>query len=133
MDHQSPRAAQRIQLHWPLISGVGSLLLGSLLGVIVLVRGNTPLEADAEWMEEILESRGPVLDVPSYALDLIGSGWATAAITIVIGVVLLVLRRPWAALFLASAVIVSSLVVQGLKALFGRLRPDEILLSLDSG
>ena len=130
---QSQTTASRVHLHWRLVSGVGSLALGAALGLMVLVRGNAPLELDAEWMEEIVEHRSSLWEVPSFVLNYVGSGWATSAIALVLGIVLIAARRPWTALFLVAAVIVSSVIVQGLKAAFGRLRPDDIMLSLDSG
>ena len=133
MDHQSQKTAARVQLNWPLISGAGSLLLGSVLGLIVLARGNTALELDAEWMEEIVEHRSPLWDVPSYVLNFVGTGWFATAVSLLIVVLLFVARRRWTALFALLAIALSAVLVQGLKAAFGRLRPEDILLNLDSG
>ena len=123
----------KVQRRWPLISGAAAVALGAGLGAVVLIRGNTPIEADAEWMEEIVEHRSPLWDVPSYVLNFVGAGWASTVIALAIGILLIATRRPWTALYFIAAVAISSLIVQGLKAGFGRLRPDEILLALDSG
>lgn len=133
MPQQNQNRAARVQLNWPLISGAGSLLLGSLLGLVVLARGNTALELDAEWMEEILEHRSPVWDVPSYVLNFVGTGWFATAVSVLVVVLLFVARRRWTALYALIAISVSTVLVQALKAAFGRLRPEDILLSLDSG
>ena len=133
MKQQSQKTAARVQLNWPLISGAGSLLLGSLLGLIVLARGNTALELDDEWMEEIVEHRSPVWDVPSYVLNFVGTGWFATAVSLLVVVLLFIARRRWTALFALIAIALSAALVQGLKAAFGRLRPEDILLSIDSG
>lgn len=133
MEHQSQTTAARVQLNWPLISGVGSLLLGSLLGVLVLARGNTPLEADAEWMEEIVEHRSPLWDVPSFVLNFVGTGWFATAVSVLVIVLLLVAKRRWTALYALLAIGLSAALVQGLKVAFGRVRPEDILLTIDSG
>lgn len=130
---QSQKTAVTVQRNWRLISGVVSLVLGAVLGLIVLVRGNTPLDADLEWMEEIAENRNPAFEVASFVLDMVGAAWASSVIAIAIGVVLIVLRRPWTAMYFVAAIVVSTLVVQVLKTAFGRLRPEDIMLTIDSG
>jgi membrane-associated phospholipid phosphatase len=133
-DTASPATAAKVQLNWPLISGIGSFALGALLGGIVLVRGNTPLEADEEWMEEIVEHRSPLWDAPSYVLNFVGTGWfATLVSVLLVATLFFVLKRRWTALYALLAIGLSAVVVQGLKVAFGRLRPEDILLSLDSG
>ncbi|MET0956727.1 MAG: hypothetical protein ABWY68_12315, partial [Cryobacterium sp.] len=48
-------ASRRVSRRWPLISGAIAVVLAFLLGALSLTRGNgRPIEADAEWMEEIL-------------------------------------------------------------------------------
>lgn len=133
MPQQNQNRAARVQLNWPLVSGAGSLVLGALLGLIVLLRGNTALGVDAEWMEEVVEHRSPLWDVPSYVLNFVGTGWFATAVSLLVIVLLFLARRRWTALYAFIAISVSAALVQGLKAAFGRLRPEDILLSIDSG
>lgn len=127
--------ARRVARRWPLISGTVAVVLAFLLGALILTRGNgRPIEADAEWMEEILEHRSPVWEVPALVMNFLGAGIAGVfVIPIAIVVLLLVLRRPWAAGYFVIATIVSAGLVQLLKTLFGRARPEDMLITSDFG
>lgn len=106
-----------------------SVVLGLLVRVRVIVD-----EIDGEWMAEVLEWRGPVGEAASRVFDFLGGGWfAVWLVPIAVAVVLLVLRRPWGALLFVAGSAVSAGIVQVLKTLYGRARPEEILLDLDSG
>jgi len=134
MSTQQPATAAKVQLNWPLISGIGSFVLGAALGGIVLVRGNTPLEADAEWMEEIVEHRSAIWDLPSYVLNFVGTGWFAIMVSVLlVAALFFVFKKRWTALYALLAIGLSAGVVQGLKVAFGRVRPEDILLNLDSG
>lgn len=113
-------------------AGVGvalTLLLGLLVRVQVIVD-----EVDGEWMEEVLELRGPFWESVSRVFDFLGGGWfAIWAVPIGVAVVLLILRRPWSAALFILVSAVSAGVVQLLKALYDRARPEDILLDLDNG
>lgn len=131
---QTPHEAAKVQRRWPVITGVGAFALGAALGAIVLIRGNTPLEADTEWMAEVVEHRSPLWDVPSYILNFVGTGWFATSVSVVLVLVLfLLLKRRWTALYVLLAIGLSAAVVQGLKIAFGRARPEDILLTIDSG
>ncbi|WEO77903.1 phosphatase PAP2 family protein [Cryobacterium sp. SO2] len=127
--------ARRIARRWPLISGALAVLLAFLLGALILLRGNgRPIEVDAEWMEEILEHRSPVWEVPALVMNFLGAGIAgVVVIPLLILVTLLVLRRPWAALYFLIATVASAGLVQLLKTLFGRARPEDMLITSDFG
>ena len=128
-------SSRHIARRWPLISGATAVLLAFLLGALILLRGSgRPIEADAEWMEEILEHRSPVWEVPALVMDFLGGGIAAVfVIPVLILVLLLVLRRPWAALYYLVATLVSSGLVQLLKTLFGRARPEDMIVTSDFG
>lgn len=124
---QSPRRLAAIA------AGV-ALLLAVGLGVLVTVRTLNPESLDAEWMEEIVEHRSPFWEVPARVFDFIGGGWfAVLVVPIGVAVALLVARRPWAASAFILGSALSSGAVQLMKALFGRARPEDILVPLDSG
>lgn len=113
-----------------LAAGV-ALLLAVGLGVLVALR---PLELDAEWMEEILENRAAWLEVPARVFDFLGGGWfAIFAVPLGVAGAFLIARRPWAALAFVVGSAASSGLVQLLKVLFGRARPEQILVPLESG
>ncbi|WP_168625735.1 phosphatase PAP2 family protein [Cryobacterium sp. BB307] len=131
---ESTRKASWITRHWPLVSGLVAVVLAVLLGVLVFVRHNQPLLLDTEWMKEILEDRVPYLEVPALFLNFIGGGWvAHTLVPLGMVAVLLALRMPRAALYFAIALLTSVAVVQGLKAVFGRPRPEEMLVPSDFG
>lgn len=124
---QSPRRLAAIA------AGV-ALLLAVGLGVLVTVRTLNPEGLDAEWMEEIVEHRSPFWEVPARVFDFIGGGWfAVLVVPMGVPVALLVARRPWAASAFILGSALSSGAVQLMKALFGRARPEDILVPLDSG
>ena len=127
--------SRRIARRWPLISGGVAVLLAFLIGALLLFRGNgRPIEADTEWMAEILENRSPVWEVPALLMNFLGAGIAgVIVIPVLILVGLLLLRRPWAALFYLLATLISSGLVQLLKALFGRARPEDMIITSDFG
>jgi undecaprenyl-diphosphatase len=115
------------------IAAAVALLLAVALGVLVTVRTLNPEGIDAEWMEEIVEHRSPLWEVPARIFDFIGGGWfGVLVIPVGIAVGLLIARRPWAASAFILGSAVSSGVVQLLKAIFGRHRPLDILVPLDS-
>ncbi|TFC44089.1 phosphatase PAP2 family protein [Cryobacterium sp. TMT1-21] len=128
-------ATRRIARRWPLISGVVALLLAVSLGALIVVRDNgRPLRIDTEWMDEIIEHRAPVWEYLSLAMNFLGAGIAgVIVIPLLILAFLLVRRRPWAAGYFMAATIASSGLVQVLKTLFGRSRPQDMLVTSDFG
>jgi undecaprenyl-diphosphatase len=127
-------ARDRIETSPPRLVAIAAgvaLLLAVGLGVLLVIR---PFEFDAEWMEEIVEHRSPFWEVPARVFDFVGGGWfGVLVVPVGIAVAFLVARRPWAACAFILGSAVSSGMVQLMKVLFGRQRPDEILLPLDSG
>jgi undecaprenyl-diphosphatase len=109
------------------------VLLVVVLGLLVRLRIIQD-EIDAEWMDEIVEHRALVWEVPSRFFDFVGGGWfAIWLLPLAVAVLFLVARRPWAALTFILTSAVCAGIVQLLKAVFGRARPEEVLLALDSG
>src|SRR5690606_14599139 len=117
----------------PLVyAGVVALVLVVVLGVLVALRDTVGL--DEEWMTEVLEWRGPVGESVSLVFDFLGGGWfAILVVPIGVAIAFVLARRPWSALDFVLASAVAALLCQLLKASFGRARPEQILLSLDSG
>ncbi|MGV8884546.1 MAG: phosphatase PAP2 family protein [Microbacteriaceae bacterium] len=129
-----PDSAAKISRLWPVISGAVAIVLVALLGGIILVRGNLPFEFDTKWMTEIVEDRVPVLEVGARAMDFLGGGWF-GIFVVPIGIILifLALKRRWASLYFLVATIVSAGLVQILKTLIDRPRPEDILIAVDAG
>lgn len=124
-------AASRVRL--AVLGSTAALLLVVGLGLLVAFRSVTPDALDAEWMEEIVEHRSPLWEVPSRVFDFVGGGWfGVVVVPLGIAIAFLVACRPWAASAFLAGSIASSALVQLLKAVFGRARPADILLPLDS-
>ncbi|WP_448003597.1 phosphatase PAP2 family protein [Agromyces bauzanensis] len=132
---QREAKAQRLGRRVPIVSGISAVIAAALLGLVVSVRsGDLPFEFDEEWAEDVLEFRGPVGDVVSYFMNALGGGVVgVLVVPIVTAVALLLARRKWAALYFVVASAVSAGVVQLLKNLFGRARPEDIIVLSDFG
>jgi undecaprenyl-diphosphatase len=114
------------------LGGVTAVLLVVTMGSLLAMRDAEP-RIDAEWMEEIVEHRSPFWDVPAMVFDVIGGGWF-AILLVPLGAALAfaLARRPWSAIAFVVASAASSLLVQALKRILGRVRPEDVLLPLDS-
>jgi membrane-associated phospholipid phosphatase len=128
-DNETRGEAARISRRWPLISGIVAAILVAVLGAIIFIRGNLPSEMDAEWMEEIIEHRSVWWEVPSLLMDHIGGGIVGVYI-IPLGIlaILCFFRRFWSALYFLIAMVVSAGLVQLLKGIFDRPRPEDMLV-----
>lgn len=133
--HPDPVVASRISRRWPLYSGLTAVVLVLLLGLLIYMRGpNSPFGFDEEWMSEMLEARGPVLEQAAFFMNVLGGGIiAILVVPLAFIALLLILRRPWAALYFALASAASAGVVQLLKNIVGRSRPEDILVNADFG
>ncbi len=128
-------APVRIARFWPLASATGALVLtGALAAVIVYRQQNKPFGFELEWMQEIVEHRLPLWTVPALVFNFLGGGvFAIAIVPALIVFGLLLWRRRWAALYFAIAALVSVGVVQLLKNLIGRPRPEDMMVHPDYG
>lgn len=117
-----------------LIAGGGLALLACLLGWWVFSRGDEPFAIDLGWNALVAAMFNPVFSAFSYFMDWVGGGWvAVLAVPIGGALVLVLLRRPWAAVYFVAAEAVSAGGVQVLKHLFGRVRPEDIVVIADYG
>ena len=126
---QREAGAKRVGRRAPLIGGIAAVVVGVLLGVLINVREHgLPFRIDEEWAQEMVEIRGPVGDWLALVMNALGGGViGVFVVPVVVAVLLLLARRPWGALYFILASAVSAGVVQLLKRIFGRPRPDEIL------
>lgn len=133
MDAQ-PTVAERLRRRRFVVPGVVAVLLAVAIGGLLWLRGNGPLAIDDAWMRDLLAARGPVLTAVSEAMNALGGGWfGVFVVPIGVGVAFLAARRPIAAVVFVLASAASAGLVQLLKAVFGRERPDDILVAVDPG
>lgn len=115
-------------------SGAALLVLSAVLGAWILARGNEPFAIDAAWNALLVRADWTPFDVVSRFTNVAGGVLvSTIVLPAACIVLLLVLGRPWSAGYFIVAVALSALVVQILKHLFGRARPEEILVVSDYG
>ncbi|WP_082589940.1 phosphatase PAP2 family protein [Agromyces sp. Soil535] len=132
---QREARAQRLGRRVPFVSGVVAVVAAALLGVVIMARsGGLPFAFDEEWAADLVALRGPVGDVFAYFMNALGGGVVGVfLVPVVAAVVLLIARRPWGALYFIVASAASALVVQILKNVFGRARPEDIMVTSDTG
>lgn len=117
----------------PVIAATLAILLMVALGVVLAVRAS-PFEFETEWMEEIIEHRSPWWLVPSLVMNFLGGGWfAIFIVPLGVAAVLFAVRRPRDAVFFLIASALSAGLVQVSKAVFGRARPEDVLVHVDPG
>ena len=114
------------------VIGVGLVVAGFLLGVLVGVSDDA-VSVD-RWWNAAVAGFFPASQELAYLLDTVGGGIiATYVVPLSVAAILLILRRPWSALLFLLGSAISAGVVQLLKSVFGRVRPEEILVVSDHG
>jgi len=114
--------------------GVGLLAAGFLLGLWIYWHGDPPFAIDVWWNTLLAGWWSPFLTGLSRVMNFLGGGWfGVLAVPILGAVALVLLRRPWSAAFFLTAEAVSAGFVQVLKHLFGRVRPEDIIIVSDYG
>ncbi|WP_127819003.1 phosphatase PAP2 family protein [Microbacterium sp. CPCC 204701] len=117
-----------------LVAGSVLVALACLLGWWVFARGDQPFAVDAWWNALVTTWWNPVMLGFARVMNWVGAGWfGVLAVPIGGAIGLIVLRRPWAAAYFLAAEAVSATGVQVLKHLFGRVRPEGILVVSDYG
>jgi len=134
-DSTAERQAARVSQRWPLISGGMAVLLVAALGAIIAYRDNNlPFSFDLAFLGELVEHRSPFWTVPALVMNNIGAGIVGVFIVpIAIALLFLLFRMRWAALYFLIATIVSAGLVQLLKTIYDRPRPQDILVTADPG
>jgi len=113
-----------------LVIGVLLVLAATALGVLVTLEADIDLDAWWNGFVSFFAFTRPL----SLAMNFLGGGWFATFVIPLAGVaVLLALRRPWGALFIVVASAASAAGVQVLKAIFGRARPQDIIVVSDHG
>ncbi len=115
------------------MSGVVAVLVAAAAGALIGLRESN-VEFDVEWMENLSDNRSPLWEVPARLMDFLGGGWfGVFAVPLGVTVLLVIARRPWAAVYFLVASILSAIIVQLLKNLYDRARPEDILVVTDHG
>jgi undecaprenyl-diphosphatase len=131
---QRERRAQEMGRRVPLVAGVSALIIAVLLGGLIALRAGELFELDEEWAEDVLTLRGPVGDLFANLMNVLGGGFfAIWVIPIGGALLLLVFRRPWGALYFILVSAASAGVVQLMKQLFARERPEDMMVISDFG
>lgn len=126
-----PRSARRRTL---LLGGVVAVVAGLTIGLVVVASGGGALAVDVWWAQVMAGARTGVGDAVAHALNAVGGGWFGVYVVPIGGAVaLLLMRRPWAAAFFLTVSIVDVVLVQLLKRLFLRDRPEDMLVTSDIG
>lgn len=124
-----PRARPSLLAAAALLAATVLLTVGILVGV-----DDGPFPIDRAWQDLLVTLRGPAVLWFAFALDVIGGGWSAILIVpIGVAVLLVLLRRPWSAAYFLVAEVVSVGLVQVLKHLVGRARPEDMLILSDFG
>ncbi|WP_307784152.1 phosphatase PAP2 family protein [Salinibacterium sp. NG22] len=129
----SPAEARQVTQRWPLISGVTAVVLAVLLGVLIATRDGV-LSLDQLVLDDLLSVRADIFTVPALVMDFVGGGWfGVFVVPLGAALAFFIAKRRSAALYFVLASALSAGVVQLLKSLFGRARPEEILVTADIG
>lgn len=114
--------------------GVACLLLATALGAVVVLTSPQTFGFDRWWNETIVRIRADWMLDFALVLNWIGGGWvAILGVPLLAILILLLLRRWRGALFAAICFLASAGAVQLLKNIFGRARPDDMLVVSDYG
>ncbi|MGX1702848.1 phosphatase PAP2 family protein [Microbacterium sp. NPDC055357] len=117
-----------------LVWGLVLVSLSCALGAWVLAQGNGPFAVDAWWNGVLAGAEGSALSSFSLVMAFLGGGWFAVLVVPLGGaLVLLLLRRPWSAAYFILAQAASAALVQVLKRVFGRDRPEDIIIITDFG
>lgn len=127
------RTVARVSM-WYLGTGLVLIALACALGAWIFFRGDDPFVVDVWWNALVADWNGPVLTGISQFMNWVGAGWfGVLAVPIAGAIGLILLKRPWAAAYFLVAEAVSAGGVQVLKHLFGRVRPEDIIVISDYG
>ncbi|NHI15964.1 phosphatase PAP2 family protein [Microbacterium excoecariae] len=114
--------------------GVAALALATALGVILMLGYEDPPGFDQWWNDTVILRRSDAAIAFAQALDRLGGGWFAVLVAPLGIIAALVIARRWrGALFAAGSFAMSAVVVQLLKSLVSRTRPEDMLVASDFG
>lgn len=111
------------------------LVLGAVgLGAWIFFRGDPPFVIDVWWDRTVAGWTSHFLTSFALTMDFLGAGWfGVFAVPIGVAAILIIIKRPWSALYFVAASAAGAGLVQLLKHLFGRARPEDIIVISDFG
>lgn len=113
------------------VAGAVFLLAAVALGATVAGEATEP---DLFWHAVVSDVRSPALVQFAFGFDELGGGlFGVFVVPIAIATLVLILRGWRSAVFTVSAFAISALLVQIMKSLFGRARPEDLLVMADYG
>jgi undecaprenyl-diphosphatase len=116
------------------VAGAVCIILAVLLGAWIVNRGPEPFVVDAAWNILLVGVDWAPYDALSRFMNVAGGVLVSSLVVPVVAIIVfLAVRRPWSAVYFLATIALSGLLVQVLKHLFGRARPDEILVISDYG
>jgi len=118
-----------------LITGGSLLTVAVVLGWLIVVPfGGMADGLDPSWNRMMAQIRQPWMLTIAYALNVVGGGWvATLLVPLLILGMLVALRRWRATVYAAVTFLVSVGLTQLIKEIFGRARPEDLLVPSDFG
>lgn len=112
---------------------VGLVLVTAAVVLGIAVALETDVDIDT-WWNSTVGSFLPSLTQLAFAFDFLGGGWFATYVVPLGGCLVLVAARRWrGGLFFLAASGVSAAFVQLLKTIFGRVRPEDMLVISDHG
>ncbi|WP_082488410.1 phosphatase PAP2 family protein [Microbacterium sp. Leaf159] len=121
---------RRTLLWW----GIGMLVAATLLGAAIVFGYTEPPGFDTWWNQTISTYRAEWMLSFALILNDLGGGWVAIILVPLLMIIALLLARRWrAAVFAAVAFLASAGAVQLLKQLFGRARPEDMIVVSDYG
>jgi undecaprenyl-diphosphatase len=110
------------------------LVAATLLGAAIVFGYTEPPGFDRWWNETISTYRADWMLSFALLLNQIGGGWVAIILVPLLMIAALLIARRWrAAVFAAAAFLASAGAVQLLKQLFGRARPEDMIVVSDYG
>lgn len=121
---------RRMLLWW----GAGLLAAAVALGAVIVFGYREPPGFDSWWNGLVSAHRGDGMVDFALVLNAIGGGWIAVLLVPALVIVAFLLARRWrSAIFAALCFAASAAGVQLLKHLFGRARPDDMIVASDFG
>jgi membrane-associated phospholipid phosphatase len=127
--------ARADNLSRPVLFITGAILVLAAFGLGALIfYQQAPFEIDEAWNALLFSNPITFLTAFSQVMNFLGAGWfSVIVVPIAVALALILIKRPWSALFFLAAQVASAAAVQALKHLFGRARPEEIIVISDFG
>ena len=117
-----------------LVVGVVLVVASCVFGYVIFLRGESPFAVDIWWNELLAAWASPIMLGLSRVMNFLGGTWfGVIIVPLGVAIVLVLVKRPWSAGYFLAAEAASTGAVQVMKHLFGRARPEDIIVLSDAG